>query len=53
MDQPEDTEASRAANVTAIGAGWGLADTQSLEASTPDFFFTSVAKLRNFLLEAI
>lgn len=52
-DQPEDTEASRAANVTAIGAGWGLVDTRSLKASTPDYFFTSVAELRNFLLETI
>lgn len=49
-DQPEDTKASRAANVTAIGAGWGLADTWSLEVSAPDYFFTSVAELRDFLL---
>ena len=52
-DQPEDTEASRAANVNAIGAGWGLADTRSLEASTPDYFFMSIAELRDFLLETV
>ncbi len=52
-DQPEDTEASRAANVTAIGAGWGLTDTRFLEASIPDYFFISVAELRDFLLEIV
>ena len=52
-DQPEDTEASRAANVTAIGAGWGLEVTLSLEASAPDYFFASVAELRDFLLKTI
>ena len=49
-DQPEDTEASRAAGVTAIGAGWGLADTRPLEASKPDRLFTSVEELREFFL---
>lgn len=52
-DQPEDTEASRAANVTAIGAGWGLVDTRFLRASVPDYFFASVAELQNFLLETV
>ena len=52
-DQPEDTEASRAANVTAIGAGWGLVDTQFLQASALDYFFASVDELRNFLLETV
>ena len=47
-DRPEDTEASRAAGVTAIGAGWGLADTGLLEASKPDHLFMSVAELRAF-----
>ena len=50
-DQPEDTEASRAANVTSIGAGWGLVDTRFLQASAPDHFFASVDELRDFLLE--
>lgn len=52
-DQPEDTQASRAANVTAIGAGWGLVDTQHLEMSAPDYFFASISELRNFLLEIV
>ena len=49
-DQPEDTEAARRAGVTAIGAGWGLADPRLLEASKPDHLFVSVAELREFLL---
>ena len=52
-DQPEDTEASRAANVIAIGAGWGLADTQLLEASAPDHLFMTVPELREFFLKFI
>jgi len=52
-DQPEDTEASRAASVTSVGAGWGLADTRFLKTSAPDYFFASVAELRNFLLETV
>lgn len=52
-DQPEDTEASRAADVIAIGAGWGLDDTRLLEASEPDHLFMSVSELREFLLQAI
>ena len=50
-DHPEDTEASRGAGVTAIGAGWGLADTGPLQASKPDRLFMSVRELREFLLE--
>ncbi len=50
-DQPEDTEASRMASVTAIGAGWGLEDTRLLEESKPDHLFKSVAELREFLME--
>lgn len=52
-DQPEDTEASRAAGVTAIGAGWGLDDTRLLEASEPDRLFMSVEELRQFFLELL
>jgi HAD superfamily hydrolase (TIGR01509 family) len=52
-DQPEDTEASRAANVIAIGAGWGLADARLLEASEPDHLFMTVPELRRFLLDTI
>ena len=52
-DQPEDTEASRAAGVTAIGAGWGLDDTRFLEASEPDHLFMSVDELRQFFMELL
>lgn len=48
-DQPEDTEASRAAGVVALGSAWGLADVSALEASAPDQIFTSVADLRAYL----
>ena len=47
-DQPEDTEASRAANVYALGAAWGLTDTAALLQSKPDQIFESVSKLRKF-----
>ena len=47
-DQPEDTAAARAANVTAVGAGWGLVDVAPLEASRPDHLFLAVADLRKF-----
>ena len=52
-DHPEDVEASRAANIAAIGVGWGLTDTRQLEASLPDYFFMSVSELREFLIKAI
>ena len=52
-DQPEDTEASRGAGVTAIGAGWGLRDIGLLEASKPDRLFLSVQELREFFLEVL
>ena len=52
-DQPEDTEAARAANVMAIGAGWGLAETTPLEVSRPDRLFMSVGKLRKFFRSVV
>lgn len=52
-DQPEDTEASRAAKVTAIGSAWGLVDVAALEASKPDRIFKSASELRAFLLKSI
>ena len=52
-DQPEDVAASRAANVVSVGAGWGLMDTRSLEASLPDYLFMSVPELRDFFLDTI
>lgn len=50
-DQPEDTEASRAARVTAIGSAWGTVDEASLKASKPDRVFSSVPELKAFLLK--
>ena len=52
-DRPEDTEASRAANVTAIGAGWGLTDIEPLATSEPDHLFMSVSELEDFLLKEL
>lgn len=52
-DQPEDTAASRAAKVTAIGSAWGIADVAALEASKPDHIFRTVDKLQSFLLKNI
>ena len=52
-DQPEDTEASRAAHVVALGAAWGLADHRPLVASAPDHLFLSVAELRRFFRDNI
>jgi HAD superfamily hydrolase (TIGR01549 family) len=49
-DQPEDTVASRAAGVSALGAGWGLTDVAALRESSPDHLFVAVAALRDFLL---
>jgi HAD superfamily hydrolase (TIGR01509 family) len=48
-DRAEDTAASKAAGVIAIGAAWGLADASELEASNPDHLFHRVADLRSFL----
>lgn len=50
-DQPEDTEASRAAGVTAIGSAWGIADATALRASKPDRVFITVSELKAFLLK--
>ena len=50
-DQPEDTEASRAAQVGAIGSAWGIANKAALEASKPDRIFDTVTGLRAFLLK--
>jgi HAD superfamily hydrolase (TIGR01549 family) len=52
-DQAEDTFASRAANVTAIGSAWGLTDLSALKASEPDYLFTAVDKLQSFLFETL
>src|SRR5882724_11892354 len=47
-DQPEDTQASRAAGVVALGSAWGLADRAALKGSAPDELFASVAELRAY-----
>jgi HAD superfamily hydrolase (TIGR01549 family) len=51
-DQPEDTEASRAARVIAVGSAWGIEDAAALKASKPDFLFRRVSDLQSFLLSA-
>ncbi len=48
-DQAQDTEASRGANVVAIGATWGVTDETELVASKPDFLFRQVGELDDFL----
>jgi HAD superfamily hydrolase (TIGR01549 family) len=52
-DQPEDTAASRAANVVAIGSAWGIADLSALKASKPDHIFKTVAAFQSFLIKNI
>lgn len=48
-DQPQDTEASRAAGIIALGAAWGCSDTQDLKSSNPDEIFATVADLAAYL----
>ncbi|MDW9533621.1 HAD family hydrolase (plasmid) [Sinorhizobium meliloti] len=50
-DQAQDTEAARAAEVTAIGVSWGLGDHGELIASKPDHLFHAVEQLDNFFSE--
>jgi HAD superfamily hydrolase (TIGR01662 family) len=52
-DQPEDTQASRAAGVTALGSAWGIASVDALQASRPDEIFKSVAELRAYFKKAL
>jgi len=52
-DQPEDTEASRAAGMMALGAAWGIQDAVALEASKPDLIFKSVEQCKSFLLKKV
>ena len=47
-DRPEDTYASRGAQVISIGAGWGSEDLVALEKSSPDHLFTTVTQLHDF-----
>lgn len=48
-DQSQDTEASRAAGMVALGSAWGCIDAQDLVASKPDRMFHTVAELREYL----
>lgn len=48
-DQAQDTEASRAAGVVAIGSAWGIDDVSELAASNPDQLFRIVPELVEFL----
>ncbi|WP_457587694.1 HAD family hydrolase [Ensifer canadensis] len=50
-DQAQDTEAARAANVTAIGVSWGLDDHGELLASRPDHLFQTIGELDSFFSE--
>ncbi len=47
-DQVQDTEAARAAGVTAIGVTWGISDDAALRASNPDRLFATVTEVRAF-----
>lgn len=47
-DQAQDTEAARAANVTAIGVTWGVEDEGELLASKPDYLFQTIEELSDF-----
>ena len=50
-DRAQDTQASRAAGVIAIGAGWGSEEIDLLIESRPDHLFMSVDELSTFLVE--
>lgn len=52
-DRSEDTEASRAAGMLALGAAWGINDDAELRSSNPDEVFATVADLRGFLLREL
>lgn len=52
-DKPEDTLAARAANVMAIGAGWGSVNLGCLERSKPDRIFMTVKELREYFQECL
>lgn len=50
-DQAQDTEASRGANVIAVGSAWGCTDPSELVTSNPDIIVSSVTELRNYFRE--
>ena len=49
-DEADDTKASRAAHICALGAAWGAKDVEDLERSKPDHLFLTVQELHSFLL---
>ena len=49
-DRPHDTQASRAAKVTSVGAAWGIDDASELIASRPEHVANSVEELRDLLM---
>lgn len=52
-DQPQDTEASRGAKVTALGSAWGCLNKSELEISNPDAIFLSVSELKYYLRKSL
>jgi len=52
-DLPTDTGASKRAGVKSIGAGWACIDPQSLIKSNPDYYFSTVKELHNFIKKLI
>ena len=52
-DLANDTLASRAAGVLAIGSAWGLVDDGALRDSEPDHLFHSVADLHEFFRQVL
>jgi phosphoglycolate phosphatase-like HAD superfamily hydrolase len=49
-DMAADTHAAKAAGVTSLGALWGSSNPEGLRQSAPDFLFSTVAELNDFLL---
>lgn len=51
-DAPEDTLASRRAQIVSLGAGWGCSSIEDLRQSAPDHLFLTVAELHEFLVSS-
>ncbi len=52
-DRAQDTQASHAAGMIAIGAGWGSEEIDLLRESSPGYLFMSVDELSTFLVDAL
>jgi phosphoglycolate phosphatase-like HAD superfamily hydrolase len=50
-DMASDTVAANAAGAVSLGALWGSPDPEGLRRSVPDFLFSTVSELSEFLLE--